>query len=61
MNLEQLRRDLGLIAQAIEQRVEVWRVIIDEHGNEIGRLHRGSFQRPRDPQTGESHHQEGRP
>ena len=30
-----------------EETVELWRIVIDEKGDEVGRLYRGSFQRPR--------------
>jgi hypothetical protein len=44
MDLNQLRRDLDLIARAREQRVEIWRPIVDEQCNEKRRIYRGSFQ-----------------
>jgi hypothetical protein len=30
-----------------EERVEVWRIVLDEHGHELHRIFRGVFYRPR--------------
>ena len=49
---------LSAITQTLDERVHIWRVIVDEHGVETGqRIYRGSFQRPRDSHIGESHSQ----
>jgi hypothetical protein len=49
MTREEIARALRDIEQAREERVEVWRVIINPDGTETGRrIYRGSFQR--DPQ-----------
>ena len=34
------------IKELLDQRVEVWRVIVDGTGKEIGRLYRGNFVAP---------------
>jgi hypothetical protein len=49
MELEQLLRDLALLEQTLEQRVAIYRIIVDTDGKEIRRIRRGSFQ-PRAPQ-----------
>ena len=37
---------LQAIAHLLDQRVDVWRIIVDETGKEIKRLYRGSFVAP---------------
>lgn len=50
MTLAAIIASLRKIERAQQDRIEVWRVVVDEKGNEIGRLYRGSFQR--DPNSG---------
>ena len=50
--------DIEHIEQALAQRIRIVRVIIDEKGNEIGRIYRDSFQRSRDSQNREPHTKE---
>ena len=45
---------LHAIERAQEDRIHVWRIVIDEKGQETGqRIYRGSFQQPRDSRNGE--------
>lgn len=55
MTREEIARTLAGIEQTLDDRVHVWRIIIDEHGNEVDRIYRGSFQQPRDSRNGEPH------
>ncbi|HXG69762.1 MAG TPA: hypothetical protein VNJ04_04020 [Gemmatimonadaceae bacterium] len=48
MGLAELRRDLALIVEAREHRVDVWRLIIDVDGTIVDRIYRGSFHSPRE-------------
>jgi hypothetical protein len=60
MTRDELARTLSAIEQAHANRVEIWCVILDPTGKEVGRIYRGSFQRPRGSQVGESqgdHHE----
>ena len=41
-------RALDAIEQHLDSRVEIWRVIVDEHGHEVRRVYRGSFTAPPD-------------
>lgn len=34
------------IKELLDQRVEVWRIVINESGHEIGRVYRGNFIAP---------------
>ena len=53
MTRDEIALELGRLAQVLDHRVEIWRTVIDEHGNELRRIYRGSFQR--DPRTSEKH------
>ena len=44
---------LHKIESAQQDRVEIWRIVVDETGKEISRMYRGSFQQPRESQQGE--------
>jgi hypothetical protein len=44
--LTELRR----LEQHFDDRVEIWRVIINADGTEVGRIYRGSFYQPRGPE-----------
>jgi hypothetical protein len=53
---EELATSLAAIEQAFDQKVELWRIVYDEKGNEVDRIYRGSFIAPpgshvRGPQT----------
>ncbi len=37
---------LQAIEQLLDQRVEVWRIVVDETGKETGRVYRGNFVAP---------------
>lgn len=56
---EEFAHALSAIEQTLDDRVAVWRIIIDEHGNEIGRIYRGSFNAPGDSRIGEPHRSGG--
>jgi hypothetical protein len=48
---QQVASALAAIERALSERVEVWRVIVDEHGNPTTkRIYRCSFYRPRGPE-----------
>ncbi len=40
--------ELAAIESLLANRVAIVRVVIDEHGNEVGRIHRGWTTMPRD-------------
>ena len=46
MTLAEMIATLHKIERAQQDRTEVWRVVVDETGKEIGRMYRGSFQQP---------------
>ena len=51
MTRDDIIATLHKIEHAQQDRIEVWRDVIDMDGRVIQRIYRGSFQRPRDPQT----------
>ena len=59
MTRTELTTALAALAQRLEERVEVWRVIVEPvdgvfGGRVVGRIYRGSFQRPRTTETNET-------
>jgi hypothetical protein len=48
MDLEQLRKDVSLLEQALATRVEVSRVVVGVDGKEVRRIFRGTFHAPPD-------------
>jgi hypothetical protein len=59
MNRDELTAALAALEAHLEDRVEIWRVVVEPNGTfggrAVGRIYRGSFQRPRtkDPRTNE--------
>jgi hypothetical protein len=53
MNLKQFVRDIRDVAHVLKHRVQIVRIIVDENGREIGRIHRGWFIAGAPPKTGE--------
>jgi hypothetical protein len=42
----ELLTDLDEVSTHLDDRVDVWRVIVDEQGRELHRIYRGSFSHP---------------